>query len=171
MITWFRTNTIGFLLGLLAAALILVTVTWPSREDSLGFREPVATAPPDVQLDVEGMRWSMRHVRPDVSDPDVTLTYLVTVSGNPPPDPPLCAPVLTDGVRRWSPVVAFGPTRSWAYDQGYSGYCQFEKSFALSFKPPEGTRPTAVDLMLSPLPEGDATVAESRGWVIRFLTG
>ena len=67
--------------------------------------------------------------------------------------------------------MAFGPVRNWAYEQGYSGYCQFEKSFVLSFKPPEGIVPSAVDLLLSPLPEGDATVSGSRGHVIRFLTG
>lgn len=165
-----RTWLLGFLLTQLMAALILVTVTWPSRVENLDFRDPVATAPPDMPLDVEGMQWSMRQIHPGVADPDVTLTYLITVSGSPPQNQPLCAPVLTDGMQRWSPVVAFGPVRNWAYDQGYSGYCQFKKSFALSFKTPAGVVPTAVDILVSPIPEGDAAVADSRGHVVRFLT-
>lgn len=182
MTAWLRTNAIGFPIIVLMAALILVTITWPRREDNLGFREPTVTVPVGGSTDIDGAQWSLRLVEPDLSDHEstarlddlpegaATVAYLATMTGDLAPReyPTICSPVATDGTRRWGVTTPAG-TRAWASAEGYSTFCRLNKSFVSAFEVPTDADIIAVDLLLLPSAEGDAAAAQSRGRVIRFL--
>jgi hypothetical protein len=181
MKAWIRANAIGFPMIVLMAALILVTITWPSRREHLDFRDPVVTVPAGESTDVDAARWRVTRIQPDLTRYDdlarlddhpknaTTLIYLVTVTGSPMPtgSPPGCAPAATDGDRRWA-VSTQAAVRTWAVDRGYSGFCRPDKSFVLAFQVPTDVRIIAIDFLLIPAAEGDAAAPASRGHVIRF---
>ena len=182
--TWLRTNAFGFPLIVLMSALILVTVTWPSKSENLGYRTPSVVVPAGGSTEVEGATWTLKPIQPDLTryrsmaalderPPNSrVLTFLVTVTGGTTTTDrsPECAPVATDGTRRWSPAT-LSDVRSWVVAQPYSSFCRVDESFVLAFLVPNDADVDAVDFLLTPPPEGDAAAGRSRGRVVRFDTG
>lgn len=186
--TWLQRNAIGFLLIIVAVALIFVTITWPARTEELGFRNPVQTVSLGATGDIEGARLTMKRVEPDLSDqtglvkleeqdgsrPDdgkvVAYAFTVQPPTTPPDELTTCNAAATDGTRRWL-AGNLSSVRSWVVGQGYASYCNLDKSFALTYVVPKDADITAIDLLINPAPEGDAVAAASHGYVVRFSTG